>query len=221
MFKPILISAVLLLVGVPASARFQVDTVMNTQLLISANGKEMTATFADNSSADAFRNLIAEAPLTVAMDDYGGFEKVRSLGYTLPANDTRITTVTGDIMLYIGSEITIFYGSNTWSYTRLGKIDGNPTRESIISVLGTGNSNVTFSLKAKGVDKVYADNAVLQVSVSGRTVRVENRACDAVISAYDAGGGLIYRGVDDIVELPAAGVYIIESGSAKAKVMVK
>lgn len=221
MFRTILILAWLLYAVVPVSAQLQVDTVMNTQFLISANGKEMTATFADNSSADAFRNLIADAPLTVEMDDYGDFEKVGSLGHTLPANDTRITTVPGDVILYAGSNITIYYDTNTWSFTRLGRVDGNPTRESILAVLGYGRTNVTFSLKDAAVGEVSADVDVLKVLVSGRVVRVENRASDARVLVYNPGGELIYSGVDDAVVLPAAGVYLIASGTAKAKVMVK
>lgn len=221
MFRTILILAWLLFAGVSATAQLQVDTVMNTQFLISANGKEMTATFADNSSADAFRNLIADAPLTVEMDDYGDFEKVGALGHTLPTNDTRITTVPGDVILYLGSNITIYYDTNTWSFTRLGRVDGNPTRESVLAVLGHGRTNVTFSLKDAGVGEVSADADVLKVSVTGRVVRVENRSSDTPVSVYNVGGGLIYSGVDDAVVLPAAGVYLIVSGTAKAKVMVK
>lgn len=128
-----------------AAAQSETDT-MDNKFIISANGKTLSATFADNSSASAFRTILADGPLTVEMADYGDFEKVGSLGHNLPANDTRITTTPGDVILYLGSSITIYYGVNTWSFTRLGRIDGNPTRESILSVLGKGKTNVTFSL---------------------------------------------------------------------------
>lgn len=80
------------------------------------------------------------------MSDYGNFEKVGNLGTTLPRNDTRITTSPGDIILYQGSSITIYYDTNTWSFTRLGKING-VTREELLSALGKDSVQVTFSLE--------------------------------------------------------------------------
>lgn len=88
-------------------------------LKITVGDQELLATFADNSSAEAFRDLLAQGPVTVSMDDYGGFEKVGSLGTTLTRNDTRITTQPGDVILYQGNQITIYYGTNTWNFTRL------------------------------------------------------------------------------------------------------
>lgn len=79
------------------------------------------------------------------MSNYGGFEKVGSLGTNLPTNDTQITTIVGDIMLYQGNSIVIFYGSNSWSYTRLGKIE-SATKESLLEVLGTEEVTITLSL---------------------------------------------------------------------------
>ena len=63
-----------------------------------------------------------KGPLTVDMHDYGNFEKVGPLGTTLPRNDTQITTVAGDIILYQGNQITIYYDTNSWNFTRLGKV---------------------------------------------------------------------------------------------------
>lgn len=80
------------------------------------------------------------------MNDYGNFEKEGNLGTTLPRNDTRITTGPGDIILYQGSSITIYYDTNTWSFTRLGKING-VTREQLLTALGKGSVRVTFSLE--------------------------------------------------------------------------
>ncbi len=78
------------------------------------------------------------------MSDYAGFEKVGPLGMELPADDTQTTTQAGDIVLYQGNQIDDFYGSNTWSYTRIGRIDDlNGWSEA----LGNGNVDVTFSLE--------------------------------------------------------------------------
>lgn len=114
-----------------------------SMLKITVGGQELLATFADNSSAEEFRELLAQGPVTISMDDYGGFEKVGSLGTTLPRNDTRITTQPGDVILYQGNQITIYYGTNTWIFTRLAKINDSTDLQ---AKLGTGTVQVTFSL---------------------------------------------------------------------------
>ena len=114
-----------------------------TMLKITVGDQELLATFADNSSAEAFRDLLAQGPVTISMDDYGGFEKVGSLGTTLTRNDTRITTQPGDVILYQGNQITIYYGTNTWNFTRLAKINDSTDLQ---AKLGTGTVQVTFSL---------------------------------------------------------------------------
>ena len=101
------------------------------------------ATFEDNSSAEEFRELLEEGPITIEMEDYGGFEKVGPLGTSLSRNDTRITTQPGDVILYQGNQITIYYGTNSWSFTRLARID-DPT--GLQEKLGEGTVCVTFSL---------------------------------------------------------------------------
>lgn len=112
-------------------------------LKITVGDQELLATFADNRSAEEFRDLLAQGPVTISMDDYGGFEKVGSLGTTLPRNDTRITTQPGDVILYQGNQITIYYGTNTWNFTRLAKINDSTDLQ---AKLGTGTVQVTFSL---------------------------------------------------------------------------
>ena len=116
---------------------------------ITVNGHTLTADFADNSSALAFRELLSEGALTVSMDDYGGFEKVGSLGTTLPRNDSWITTEPGDVILYQGSRITIYYDKNSWSFTRLGKVR-DMTQAQLREALGAGEGEVeiVFSLEA-------------------------------------------------------------------------
>lgn len=204
------------------SALAQSNQSMDNKFVISANGKEMAASFANNSSAMAFRELIADAPLTVAMSDYGNFEKVGDLGHTLPTNDTRITTEPGDVILYLGNNITIYYGVNTWTFTRLGKIDGNPTRESILAVLGNGTVNVTFSLNSPydGIKGTSATKA-LSVSINGRSIDVATANNAGVMSVYNTDGKAVYSGTCRHIGLPAAGLYLIECGGAKTKVLVK
>ena len=102
-----------------------------------------TATLEDNAAVDALVKMMENGPVTIQMSDYAGFEKVGALGTSLPTNNSQTTTQAGDIVLYQGNQIVLFYGSNSWSYTRLGKID-DLTGWS--EVLGSGDVLVTFSL---------------------------------------------------------------------------
>lgn len=111
---------------------------------VQAGNSTFTATLEENAAVEAFTALMEDAPVVIRMRDYSGFEKVGSLGTELPADNTRTTTQPGDIVLYNGNQIVIFYGSNSWSYTRLGKIDDLTGWE---DALGSGDVTVTFSLK--------------------------------------------------------------------------
>lgn len=115
------------------------------QFYIIAGETTFTAHFADNSSADAFRELLSQGNLTINMSDYGSFEKVGSIGQSLPREDSQISTTTGDVILYQGSQIVIFYGTNSWRYSRLGKIQ-NATRDDLLTAFGRGDVTITFSL---------------------------------------------------------------------------
>lgn len=114
--------------------------------ITSESGKHtLTATLADNSSAVAFYELLKKDPLTVKLNEYGGFEKVGSLGTSLSRNDRQVKTSAGDIMLYQGNQITIFYNGNSWSYTPLGKVDG-VTQAELKKILGKGDVTAVFSV---------------------------------------------------------------------------
>lgn len=106
---------------------------------ITVNGETFSAALNDNEAARAFAEML---PLTLDMSDYSGFEKVGSLGTSLPSNNQQTTTQSGDIVLYNGNQIVIFYGSNSWSYTRLGKVDDLSGWE---ETLGSGDVTIVFS----------------------------------------------------------------------------
>jgi hypothetical protein len=112
---------------------------------IKIEDKVLTATLVDNSSVEALMNLLSEGPITVNMRDYGNMEKVGRLPQDLPRNDKQITAQPGDIILYQGSALVIYYAPNSWNFTRLGKID-NITQEELKAILGEGNVTVTLSL---------------------------------------------------------------------------
>jgi len=112
---------------------------------ITVGSRVLIATLVQNSSAQALREWLEAGPVTVNMRDYGNMEKVGALGRNLPRNDERITTEPGDLILYQGNQFVIYYAPNTWSLTRLGKING-VTRQELLEVLGEGN--VTVILEA-------------------------------------------------------------------------
>ena len=103
-----------------------------------------SATLEENVAVSALVDMMRESPVVLQMSDYSGFEKVGPLGTSLPADNSQTTTHAGDIVLYNGNQIVIFYGSNSWSYTRLGHIDDLTGWE---EALGNGDVTVTFSLE--------------------------------------------------------------------------
>lgn len=122
------------------------DTTVDTHTFyLTVEGVTFPATFADNQGAEALADLLTDGSLTLSLEDYGSFEKVGSLGQSLPTSNTHITTQSGDIVLYQGNQIVLFYGSNAWSYTPLGQVtDLTGWQEA----LGHGDVTVTFSLTA-------------------------------------------------------------------------
>ena len=91
-------------------------------MLLTINGTQIPVDWEDNESVEALKDLAAEAPLTIQMSPYGGFEQVGPIGTSLPRNDEQTVTEPGDLVLYSGNQIVVFYGSNSWAYTRLGRI---------------------------------------------------------------------------------------------------
>ena len=120
----------------------------NTQSMtmnITAGGKTITATLADNATAKALAEKLKSGSVTVEMKA-NGFEHYGPLGFSLERHDEQISAVSGDIMLYNGNNICVFYGNNSWSYTPLGKVDGK-TADELKAFFGTGTISVTYSLK--------------------------------------------------------------------------
>lgn len=99
-----------------------------------------------NDSVRALMELLREQPISIQMSMYGGFEQVGSLGTSLQRSDEQTTTQAGDIVLYSGSQIVVFYGSNSWAYTRLGRITDKSTEE-LAGLLGNGDVTITLELK--------------------------------------------------------------------------
>ena len=114
-----------------------------TNMNVQVGDVVFSATLEENETVSALVEMMRESPVVIQMSDYSGFEKVGSLRTSLPASNSQTTTQTGDIVLYNGNQIVIFYGSNSWSYTRLGHIDDLTGSE---EALGRGDVTVIFSL---------------------------------------------------------------------------
>jgi len=117
---------------------------MNKKIELVINGKTLDVTWENNESINDLKAHINDS-LTISMHKYGGFEQVGSLGFKLKNNDTKIKTNPGDIVLYSSNQIVLFYGSNSWSYTKLGHI--NLSENELKELLGNNDINITINLK--------------------------------------------------------------------------
>lgn len=115
------------------------------QVKITVNGEVMTATMENNTSAQAFRKLIEKNSKTVRMRDHGSMEKVGMLWKGLPSNNQNIVTAPGDIILYMGSSLVVYYEPNSWNFTKMGHIN-DVSQEKLKEILGTGRVTMTFEL---------------------------------------------------------------------------
>ena len=100
----------------------------------------------DNQAVEALRNMAEDGDVTIQMSMYGGFEQVGSIGQSLPRDDKQTTTSSGDVVLYSGNQMVVFYGSNSWSYTRLGHIS-DKNAEDITDLLSNGDVTITISIE--------------------------------------------------------------------------
>ena len=125
------------------------QTTMN-QMYITIDGMTQSATLADNTATKELVAKLQQAPITVMLNSSGGFEIWGALGFSLPTSNEQVNAQPGDIVLYNGSNICMFYGSNSWSYTRLGKIDGLSESE-LRTFLKAGESNISVTLSLNGI----------------------------------------------------------------------
>ena len=121
----------------------------NMTLQMTIGSTPVSVEWEDNEAVQALKELCQTQPLTIAMSMYGGFEQVGSIGTDLPANDVQTTTAAGDIVLYSGNQMVVFYGSNSWAYTRLGHIT-DKTPEELTQLLSNGNVTITLNVVAGG-----------------------------------------------------------------------
>lgn len=156
-------------------AQAQTSTTSDMKINITIDGKTLPVNLVDN---DATRTLVAalqQAPITYEADDYGGFEKVGALGRSLPTSNSQIRTEAGDVILYSGNQIVLFYGSNSWSYTRLGRIQYSTTDE-LKAFLKAGQGRITVTLstaESSGIKTAEARHDGKLYAVDGTELKQE------------------------------------------------
>ena len=152
---------------------------MSQQMHITIGGVTQTATLADNSATQELVNRLQDAPVTVTLNSSGGFEIWGALGFSLPTSNEQINAQPGDIVLYNGSNICMFYVSNSWSYTRLGHIDGLSQNE-LRTFLHAGESNISVTLSLHntptGTEEISARAQAVKVVRNGK-IYIEKNGC--------------------------------------------
>lgn len=122
------------------------EEIMSEKMKLIIGDTTITATLTDNSSAQALVEKLKEGDITLTLHDYASFEKVGDLGFSLPRNDIQITTKAGDLILYQGNQFVLYYDTNSWSFTKLGRID-NMSEKELKSLLGSGDVTITLSIE--------------------------------------------------------------------------
>ena len=139
-------SGLIIILGLIACTAVSGDDSMDDLVKVKINDEIFDVKLENNSATQELVKELKKGNVTVNASEYGGFEKVGELGFSLSTSDENIGTNPGDIVLYQGDKISLFYGSHSWSYTKLGKID-NVDSNKLKEVLGSGDVTLEFSLK--------------------------------------------------------------------------
>ena len=117
----------------------------DSTMIMKIGDTKVNVEWEDNQAVEALRDMAKDGDITIQMSMYGGFEQVGSIGQSLPRDDKQTTTSSGDIVLYSGNQMVVFYGSNSWSYTRLGHISDKDEAE-MADLLSNGDVTITISM---------------------------------------------------------------------------
>ena len=151
---------------------------MTTKMYITIDGRTEAVTLTNNSATQALVAKLQKASVTVTLNSSGGFEIWGTLGFSLPTSNEQINAQPGDIVLYNGSNICMFYGTNSWNYTLLGKIDGLSESE-LRTFLKAGESNISVTLSLSnttGISQVKADGSKSRAyTLSGTLAQVGHK----------------------------------------------
>lgn len=121
----------------------ETEDITAMKMNVTIGEQSFIAVLEDNAATRELVKMMEEGPISIDMDDYSGFEKVGSLGKSLPPDNQQMTTQVGDIVLYSGNQIVMFYGSNSWDYTKIGRIEDLSGWE---DALGTDSVTAVFSI---------------------------------------------------------------------------
>ena len=159
-----------------AQAQLANSSTMTQKMYITIDGRTESVTLIDNSATQALVGKLQKTPITVTLSSSGGFEIWGALGFSLPTSNEHIKAQPGDVILYSGSNICIFYGTNSWSYTRLGHIDGLSESE-LRTFLHAGETDISVTLSLSqptGINDVRANKDLSRAYTLQGTLAQEN-----------------------------------------------
>ncbi|MBP1541301.1 MAG: hypothetical protein ILA25_03930 [Prevotella sp.] len=154
MTRTLLMLAALMLCGCSGDNNEVMAQTRQEKLQITIGGDTRQATLVDNAATQELVARLQQSPVTLSLDTNGSFEIWGPLGFSLPTSNQQITAQPGDIILYSGSNICLFCGSNSWSYTRLGHIDGM-TETELRTFLHIGESGISVTLSLAGTTGIH------------------------------------------------------------------
>ena len=159
LIRSLLLLTAFMLCGCSSEENKVMAQTMTEKLYITIGGVTKTATLVDNAGTQELVTRLQQDPVTVTLNSSGGFEIWGAMGFSLTTSNQQVNAQPGDIVLYNGSNICIFYGTNSWSYTRLGHIDGLSESE-LRTFLHAGESNISVTLSVEnttGIRQIKAD----------------------------------------------------------------
>ena len=174
---------------------FTTMTIMAQKMYITIDGRTEAVTLVNNSATQALVTKLQEAPVTITLNSSGGFEIWGALGFSLPTSNEQINAQPGDVILYNGSNICLFYGTNSWSYTRLGKIDGLSESE-LRTFLKAGESNISVTLSLSNTTGINAvlDKSSEQVRAKSEEIKDKSYTLNGTLAQAGHKGIIIKNG---------------------------
>ena len=150
--------AAMLLTACSKNSEVKAQT-MTQKMYITIDGQTQPVTLVYNAATQELVSKLQQGAVNVTLNSSGGFEIWGALGFSLPTSNEQINAQPGDVILYNGSNICIFYGTNSWSYTRLGKIDGL-TESELRTFLKAGESNISVTLSLRAISALRCRSAI-------------------------------------------------------------
>lgn len=159
------------------------------QIDLSVNGTHFTVSLTDNPATEALLRHLRQGEVRVETSRYGGFEQVEALPWSLPAVNSQTTAAPGDVILYNGNQLVVFFGSNSWNYTRLGRIE-NASPSALRRALDVPSCRIILSLsKTTGIHGIRKNPALADERIYDLQGRLVSRPLEGI---YIRNGKKIY-----------------------------